>query len=1101
MSDVNQETEADCRREHELPRDSDDVARDAQDEKGIRPVTQKFPTLPSDKVQTLYCEFRAVSHHDPVDNHCIGDASASASSTLASPTPSTTSVDDSTENGPYDQKETFIDEYIQHMNKNNISAQLSNVSASAGTTFDLSAAFSENSDRQDVVQSAESFDEHRSREESTRADCEYKEASVDDDSLDRLSRHTFNDIFDVASVSLAPPPPIKPPPQIVVAAAHNVHCDEQSSSTFDTRTSSVVAVEEPLDGHCTALAETLAGSAFDKREEYDESDSSMSSAHTALEASPPPPPPPSSCESSAVTDDEQEEKHRDLYGYPIESANIDEYTQWFRKDLQRTSDRAKRIQRFFDPRVRGKVLTEKQLAEMFQCGIPRNYRARCWCAALRVDFNMQQRPDHYRSLVSKEMDEHERTSEAVLEIKKDVPRAFPTLERNRQQFNRRLHNVLLAYSRHNPSIGYCIPEDDHQVLTSRGFMFLHEIQELRREQGCDLDDPSDFGDLLIAGYNASTQQLVYESPVRIVVNNRRKQTMIEFTHHRELAQWQNPEAADAQCTRVSSNDDGIRSRHRVRSNAVSLLVTPEHQMYASRRHRACKRDGVERARGERFVKCSARSLFDLRHTRNASHRFVDMLSAARNGVYTPVGVCDDAGFAFARALDAKSCQSKQAFLRLYGYWLQRGWFKRADDTSPRSLSFDVLGEHSIQWINEQAAAMQIADRLVQCSFYEHCGEERRCISITHRPLVEFLFDQYHCGAIFSEDNLSPPSRRIDAPRCFASWVWHLPSKYMQSILDGVRRACSTSTSNVWHVDTPSSDFRDQLVVAGLHAGWSARFFLARTSRSVFGTKLDTSADASRDQVWSVEYSTGERSASVTLDVSRDLREVRYTGRTWCFQMPSGFIVTRRAVKGKQGDGGVFKASRAIISGNCQGMNFLAGVLLQFMEDERAFWALVALVEDRLPGYFTRDMTGVRVDNKIFSMYVNNYLVELGQHFKRVEFHLPPMTTEWFMCLFAKNLPPETAFRIWDAFIYRGISALFEYGIRILKYLEPMLLNEEPSLAEITLLIRDELPKLFDIDLLNRVEIDPPISNGAVEMWRLMLSERLALRTKKNKYAM
>jgi hypothetical protein len=53
---------------------------------------------------------------------------------------------------------------------------------------------------------------------------------------------------------------------------------------------------------------------------------------------------------------------------------------------------------------------------------------------------------------------------------------------------------------------------------------------------------------------------------------------------------------------------------------------------------------------------------------------------------------------------------------------------------------------------------------------------------------------------------------------------------------------------------------------------------------------------------------------VTSVARGEMRERSYTGRTWCFEMPSGFIMTRRAHK--SADGVVTKASRPIITGNC-----------------------------------------------------------------------------------------------------------------------------------------------------------------------------------------
>lgn len=47
-------------------------------------------------------------------------------------------------------------------------------------------------------------------------------------------------------------------------------------------------------------------------------------------------------------------------------------------------------------------------------------------------------------------------------------------------------------------------------------------------------------------------------------------------------------------------------------------------------------------------------------------------------------------------------------------------------------------------------------------------------------------------------------------------------------------------------------------------------------------------------------------------------------------------------------------------GYCQGMNFVAGALLMFMDEEDAFWCLKAVVEEILTGYYAMDMLATQV---------------------------------------------------------------------------------------------------------------------------------------------
>lgn len=48
-------------------------------------------------------------------------------------------------------------------------------------------------------------------------------------------------------------------------------------------------------------------------------------------------------------------------------------------------------------------------------------------------------------------------------------------------------------------------------------------------------------------------------------------------------------------------------------------------------------------------------------------------------------------------------------------------------------------------------------------------------------------------------------------------------------------------------------------------------------------------------------------------------------------------------------------------GYCQGMNFIVGRLLQFMNEEEAFWTLTMIIETILPIDYYSNMVGVLID--------------------------------------------------------------------------------------------------------------------------------------------
>ena len=70
------------------------------------------------------------------------------------------------------------------------------------------------------------------------------------------------------------------------------------------------------------------------------------------------------------------------------------------------------------------------------------------------------------------------------------------------------------------------------------------------------------------------------------------------------------------------------------------------------------------------------------------------------------------------------------------------------------------------------------------------------------------------------------------------------------------------------------------------------------------------------------------------------------------------------------------------TGYCQGMNFLAGMLLCVMEhrEEDAFWMFVMMIERLLPAdYYTDGLTGVRVDSNILLDLLHERLPALHAH--------------------------------------------------------------------------------------------------------------------------
>ena len=135
---------------------------------------------------------------------------------------------------------------------------------------------------------------------------------------------------------------------------------------------------------------------------------------------------------------------------------------------------------------------------------------------------------------------------------------------------------------------------------------------------------------------------------------------------------------------------------------------------------------------------------------------------------------------------------------------------------------------------------------------------------------------------------------------------------------------------------------------------------------------------------------------------------------------------------------------------CQGMSYVAALMLQHLPERDAFWALAALVEAFLPsGYFTDDLHGAYMDQHIaFATFLPHLLPRLSRHLAQLEFPLTLIGVRWFLCLFAADMEPECTARLWDVLFAHGAHVLFSLALGLLAE------HEE------RLLIAADVPELF-----------------------------------------
>ncbi|KAJ3596835.1 hypothetical protein NHX12_003235 [Muraenolepis orangiensis] len=128
-------------------------------------------------------------------------------------------------------------------------------------------------------------------------------------------------------------------------------------------------------------------------------------------------------------------------------------------------------------------------------------------------------------------------------------------------------------------------------------------------------------------------------------------------------------------------------------------------------------------------------------------------------------------------------------------------------------------------------------------------------------------------------------------------------------------------------------------------------------------------------------------------------------------------------------------------------NVLVAIALLYLDQEEAFWCLIAIVEVFMPrDYYTKTLLGSQVDQRVFKDLMSEKLPRLHAHFELYNVDFSLITFNWFLVAFVDSVVSDILFKIWDAFLYEGPKIIFRFALALFKYKEEEFLKLQDSTA-------------------------------------------------------
>ncbi|KAM8803276.1 USP6 N-terminal-like protein isoform 2-T2 [Rhynchonycteris naso] len=148
-------------------------------------------------------------------------------------------------------------------------------------------------------------------------------------------------------------------------------------------------------------------------------------------------------------------------------------------------------------------------------------------------------------------------------------------------------------------------------------------------------------------------------------------------------------------------------------------------------------------------------------------------------------------------------------------------------------------------------------------------------------------------------------------------------------------------------------------------------------------------------------------------------------------------------------------------GYCQGMSQITALLLMYMNEEDAFWALVRLFsgpKHAMHGFFVHGFPKLLRFQEHHEKILSKFLSKLKQHLDSQEIYTNFYTMKWFFQCFLDRTPFTLNLRIWDIYIFEGERVLTAMSYTILKLHKKHLMKL--SMEELVEFLQETLAKDF-----------------------------------------
>ena len=133
-------------------------------------------------------------------------------------------------------------------------------------------------------------------------------------------------------------------------------------------------------------------------------------------------------------------------------------------------------------------------------------------------------------------------------------------------------------------------------------------------------------------------------------------------------------------------------------------------------------------------------------------------------------------------------------------------------------------------------------------------------------------------------------------------------------------------------------------------------------------------------------------------------------------------------------------------GYVQGMGYLAAIFLLYMDEESAFYIFLAIVKNYgFEGLYSSGFPDLKKKFYVLLNLEKKFIPKIYEILKRDDVYISIYASEWFLCLFSKDLKPGILVRIIDVFLYEGYKVIYRFALAFLKMKEKNFISNKKGI--------------------------------------------------------